>query len=92
LKHQLSQQEIDSFFNAATGASPTVDAGAAPFDFRRLDRIPKSQVSAIHFLHEAFVRSLSSSLTVYLRSYVSGSPFHTTEVRHYQNEETLRMA
>ena len=73
MKHQLSQQEIDSFFNAATGTQGPTEAGAVPFDFRRLDRIPKSQVSAIHFLHEAFVRSLSSSLTVYLRSFVSGS-------------------
>jgi flagellar motor switch protein FliM len=72
-KHQLSQQEIDSIFSAATGAHPSADTAAAPYDFRRLDRIPKSQVSAIHFLHEAFVRSLSSSLTVYLRSFVSGS-------------------
>jgi flagellar motor switch protein FliM len=73
LKHQLSQQEIDSFFDAATGAHPVANSGAVPFDFRRLDRIPKSQVSAIHLLHEAFVSNLSSSLTVYLRSFVSGS-------------------
>jgi len=73
LKHQLSQQEIDSFFDAASGAHPSASAGAVPFDFRRLDRIPKSQVSAIHVLHEAFVSTLSSSLTVYLRSFVSGS-------------------
>jgi len=72
LKHQLSQQEIDSIFNAA-GVLPSAEAAAAPFDFRRLDRIPKSQVAAIHFLHESFVRTLSSSLAVYLRSFVSGS-------------------
>jgi flagellar motor switch protein FliM len=89
LKHQLSQQEIDSFFNAATGASPTIDAGAAPFDFRRLDRIPKSQVSAIHFLHEAFVRSLSSSLTVYLRSYVSGSLISVEQLPYSDFAEAL---
>jgi flagellar motor switch protein FliM len=89
VKHQLSQQEIDSFFNAATGASPTIDAGAAPFDFRRLDRIPKSQVSAIHFLHEAFVRSLSSSLTVYLRSYVSGSLISVEQLPYSDFAEAL---
>ena len=89
MKHQLSQQEIDSFFNAATGASPTIDAGAAPFDFRRLDRIPKSQVSAIHFLHEAFVRSLSSSLTVYLRSYVSGSLISVEQLPYSDFAEAL---
>lgn len=73
LKRQLSQQEIDSFFDAATGAHPSADAAAVPFDFRRLDRIPKSQISAIHFLQETFVSNLSSSLTVYLRTFVSGS-------------------
>lgn len=46
---------------------------AAPFDFRRPDRIPKSQLRAIRFLHENFVRSLVSSLTAYLRAYLSGS-------------------
>jgi len=73
LKQQLSQQEIDSIFDAATGAQPSADLGADPFDFRRLDRIPKSQVSAIHLLHEAFVSNLTASMTVYLRSFVSGS-------------------
>jgi flagellar motor switch protein FliM len=90
LKHQLSQQEIDSFFNAATtGAHTSPDAGAAPFDFRRLDRIPKSQVSAIHFLHEAFVRSLSSSLTVYLRSFVSGSLISVEQLPYSDFAEAL---
>ena len=51
----------------------TAEIEAAPFDFRRLDRIPKSQLNAVHFLHEAFVRTLTSSLSVYLRSYVSGN-------------------
>ncbi|HTQ56769.1 MAG TPA: FliM/FliN family flagellar motor switch protein [Bryobacteraceae bacterium] len=46
---------------------------AAPLDFKRLDRIPKSQLSIIQFLHEAFVRNLTASLSAYLRSYVSGS-------------------
>jgi len=73
LEHQLSQQEIDRAFDAATGARPSANDGAVPFDFRRLDRIPISQINAIHSLHEAFVRNLSSSLTIYLGSVVSGS-------------------
>lgn len=89
MKHQLSQQEIDSFFDAATGAHAAADLGAAPFDFRRLDRIPKSQVSAIHFLHEAFVRSLSSSLTVYLRSFVSGSLISVEQLPYSDFAEAL---
>ena len=33
---------------------------AVKFDFRRPDRIPKSQVRAIHLLHDTFVRNLVS--------------------------------
>src|SRR5580704_14895729 len=44
---------------------------AAKFDFRRPDRIPKSQVRAIHLLHDTFVRNLVSSLSAYLRSYLT---------------------
>src|SRR5947209_4157084 len=43
---------------------------AALFDFRRPDRIAKSQLRAIHQLHDNFVRNLVSSLSAYLRSYV----------------------
>ncbi len=45
-------------------------SGPAPFDFRRPDRIPKSQLRAIYLLHENFVRNLMPSLSAYLRSYV----------------------
>src|SRR5581483_4081477 len=33
--------------------------------------IPKSQIRAIHLLHDTFVRNLVSSLSVYLRSYLT---------------------
>ena len=41
-----------------------------PFDFRRPDRIAKSQLRAIHQLHETFVHNLVSSLSAYLRTYL----------------------
>jgi flagellar motor switch protein FliM len=72
LKRQLTQQEIDEYFQTSARGDASAEP-AVPFDFRRSDRIPKSQLSAIHFLHEAFVRTLTSSLSVYLRSYVSGN-------------------
>src|ERR1700722_13609731 len=69
---QLSQQEIDAVFQNTQG--PQSDrAGskkAVPFDFRRPDRIAKSQLRAIHQLHDNFVRNLVSSLSRYLRSYL----------------------
>lgn len=75
MKRQLTQREIDGYFETTGGHNdiPPEDLTAVPFDFRRLDRIAKSQLSALHFLHEAFVRNLSASLSVYLRSYVSGN-------------------
>ena len=62
-----------------TRAKPhSIDESRAPsdtvlFDFRRPDRIPKSLLTSIQFLHEHFVRAIVSTLTVYLRSFVSGS-------------------
>src|SRR5579864_7043289 len=40
------------------------------YDFRRTDRIAKDQLRTIHVLHENFARSMASSLSAYLRSYV----------------------
>jgi len=67
----LSQQEIDNAFRSALG--PTAEDGgpkAEAYDFRRTDRIAKDQLRTIHLLHENFTRSMSSSLSAYLRSYV----------------------
>ena len=69
MSRQLSQQEIDAVFENAQDHRR--DAPAAKFDFRRPDRIPKSQVRAIHLLHDTFVRNLVSSLSAYLRSYLT---------------------
>src|SRR5579883_664138 len=67
----LSQQEIDNAFKAAQSQATEPDAPKAEaYDFRRTDRIAKDQLRTIHFLHENFARSLSSSLSAYLRSYV----------------------
>ncbi|MGD1070111.1 MAG: flagellar motor switch protein FliM [Bryobacteraceae bacterium] len=72
MARQLSQQEIDAVFQNMQGRRPeaTGTKRADPFDFRRPDRIAKSQLRAIHQLHDNFVRNLVSSLSAYLRSYV----------------------
>src|SRR5205085_9979442 len=69
---QLSQQEIDAVFQNLKDREGNRDAptNAALFDFRRPDRIAKSQLRAIHLLHDNFVRNLVSSLSAYLRSYL----------------------
>src|SRR6266699_1842509 len=72
MARQLSQQEIDAVFQNMQGRQ-TERAGAkraALFDFRRPDRIAKSQLRAIHQLHDNFVRNLVSSLSAFLRSYL----------------------
>jgi len=69
LSRQLSQQEIDAVFQNTQERKR--ESPAVKFDFRRLDRIPKSQVRAIHLLHDNFVRNLVSSLSAYLRSYLT---------------------
>jgi flagellar motor switch protein FliM len=69
LNRQLSQQEIDAVFQNMQDHRR--ETPAVKFDFRRPDRIPKSQVRAIHLLHDTFVRNLVSSLSAYLRSYLT---------------------
>ncbi len=69
MSRQLSQQEIDAAFQNMQDRKR--EAPAVKFDFRRPDRIPKSQVRAIHLLHDTFVRNLVSSLSAYLRSYLT---------------------
>jgi flagellar motor switch protein FliM len=73
VNRQLSQQEIDAVFENLDDrkASATPASKGIRFDFRRLDRIAKSQLRAIHLLHDTFVRNLGSSLSAYLRSYLT---------------------
>ncbi len=69
---QLTQQEIDAVFQNLQNRGPDAEPSrkAIPFDFRRPDRIAKSQLRSIHLLHDNFVRNLVSSLSAYLRSYL----------------------
>jgi flagellar motor switch protein FliM len=73
MKKELSQEEIDAVFQGNQGeAKPEVaQPEVAVFDLSHLDRIPKSQLRALHMVHENFVRNLASSLSAYLRSYVA---------------------
>src|SRR5438067_9686361 len=68
MSRELSQQEIDAVFRNLQDRK-SEDAPTA-FDFRRPDRIAKSQLRAIHLLHDTFVRNLVSSLSAFLRSYL----------------------
>jgi flagellar motor switch protein FliM len=73
MKKELSQEQIDAVFSGKKAdAKPDALADdVAVFDLSHLDRIPKSQLRALHMVHENFVRNLASSLSAYLRSYVA---------------------
>src|SRR5215467_3524077 len=67
----LSQAEIDNVFRRLKDQEEeSVGTKAAPYDFRRPDRIAKDQLRSIHLLHDNFARNLASSLSGYLRAYV----------------------
>ncbi len=72
MTHQFSPQESERAFRASATRKEEAFPGkkATPFDFRRPDRIAKSQLRAIHLLHDNFVRDLMASLSAYLRSYL----------------------
>jgi len=76
----LSQDEINALFStmatdAAVLEQPAAGNGAeersvSSYDFCRSDCIPKEHVRAIQNLHSQFARSLTSSLSAYLRALV----------------------
>jgi flagellar motor switch protein FliM len=89
-KRQLSQQEIDEVFQtAAHGGREPAGTPSVGFDFRRLDRLAKSQLTAIHVLHEQFARSVASALSVYLRSYISGTLICVEQTTYSEFAESL---
>jgi flagellar motor switch protein FliM len=69
-KNALSQEDIDALFQAQAAASSNKPQ-ARSYDFRRSDRIPKEQIRALRAVHDTFARSLGSSLSAYLRTYVT---------------------
>ncbi len=64
MKKELSQEEIDAVFQGkqVENKTETSEQEVAVFDLSHLDRIPKSQLRALHMVHENFVRNLASSL------------------------------
>ncbi len=80
----LSQEEIDALLSSINKDELQADETSAPkrrapskveekrklfvYNFRRPDRISKDQIRSIHYLHDRFARSFSSSLSAYLRA------------------------
>ena len=80
---------MDQMMTAAGDDSLDGHHAVDVFDFRRPDRIAKSQLRAIHLLHENFVRSLVSSLSAYLRTYLSMSLVSVEQLSYVQFLERL---
>jgi len=74
----LTQEEIDSLLSAVSKGEMPSEADSRttarrnqtilPYDFRRPNRIAKEQVRTLQMLHDTFARSMSSSLSAYLRT------------------------
>ncbi len=58
---------------ASDRAEPAGSDAVTPFDFRHSNRLPNSQLTLLHVLHDSFVRLLTQSLSLTLRSFVSGN-------------------
>lgn len=70
-KNALSQEDIDALFRAQAPTTSGHKTQARAYDFRSSDRIPKEQIRALRAVHDTFARSLGSSLSAYLRTYVT---------------------
>ncbi|MCC7180157.1 MAG: flagellar motor switch protein FliM [Acidobacteria bacterium] len=74
MSRTLTQDEIDALLltpsggRAAKRAPDGLASGAIRYNFRRPDRVSKEQIHSLHFLHDRFARSVSTSLSVYLRA------------------------
>jgi flagellar motor switch protein FliM len=93
----LTQEEIDSLLSAVTKGEMLSDSRAGlssrrhqtilPYDFRRPNRVAKEQVRALQMLHDSFARSVSASLSAYLRSLLE---VHLTSVEQLTYGEFLQ--
>ena len=89
MDHVLSQREIDNAGKASRDATDETSGNAEVYDFRRTDRIAKDQLRTIHLLHENFARSMASSLSAYLRSYVMVNLISVEQLSFQEFTQTL---
>ena len=74
MSRTLTREDIEALLEAAERRSvygsrvSTSTDGAAPYNFRRPDRVSKDQIHSLQFLHERFARNVATSLSAYLRT------------------------
>jgi flagellar motor switch protein FliM len=70
----LTQEEIDALVQTASGQAwsgerrATASDGIVAYNFRRPDRVSKEQLRSLHFLHDRFAKTLSTSMSAFLRA------------------------
>jgi flagellar motor switch protein FliM len=89
MKRELTQQEIDAVFQRTGEAHHESRLAVIPFDFNRFDRVPKSQIRAVHLLHEEFSRNTSSSLSAYLRAHIELNLVSLEQISYAEFQEGL---
>jgi len=93
MSNTLTQAQIDAFFDSTSrtsGGSPGRSGSpAVQFDFRRPERLSKTQMRSLHMLHAGFVRNLASSLSAYLRSYITVNLISVDQVSYVEFLESL---
>jgi len=89
MKRELSQQEIDAVFQRTGESANENRLAVIPVDFSRFDRIPKSQIRAVHQLHEEFSRNASASLSAYLRARVELNLVSLEQISYAEFQEGL---
>jgi len=89
MKRELSQQEIDAVFQRTGESDHESRLAVMPFDFNRFDRIPKSQIRAVHLLHEEFSRNSSASLSAYLRAHIELNLVSLEQISYAEFQEGL---
>lgn len=75
--------------NAAHADSGGDHNAVLPFDFRRPDRISKKPLNAICNLHEIVAKNIASSLSAYLRAYLTARLLEVEQLTYDQFRERL---
>ncbi|MBN2441211.1 MAG: flagellar motor switch protein FliM [Spirochaetales bacterium] len=91
----LSQNEMDQLLNVMTNGDKDIQDAIVQsdqkkvkiYDFKRPDKFSKEQMRTLSFIHEAFARSTSTSLSAAVSSLVN---LHVASVDQLTYEEFLR--
>lgn len=91
----LSREEIDALMMTLSETEAESRPGQHPpgrvkaYDFRRPDKLSKDQLRTLHMIHDNFARSVSTSLSAYLRSLVDAEVLSVEQIPYEEYIHTL---